>query len=62
MTDTETTEIAQELHELNITQGKIKRLMKNWEQLTNEERVEEIQQCMNILQYPLERLGDSDGE
>lgn len=61
MTDTETTEIPQEIHELNIAQGKINALMDDWEQLTDEERVEQMEQCINILEYPVERIGDHDG-
>ena len=53
-------QIPQELHELNIAQGKINFLMDDWEQLTDEERVEQMEQCINILQYPIKRIGDPD--
>lgn len=60
MHNNDESEIPQELHELNIAQGKIKGLMGTWDELTDEERREEIEQCISLLEYPADRLGDAD--
>jgi hypothetical protein len=60
MNEQSTSEIPQELHELNIAQGKINRLIEDWHELSEEERIEQMEQSISILEYPVRRLSGCD--
>jgi len=53
MTDEE--ELPQVVHELNVTRGKLKQLIKQWDELSEEQQDEELQRCQTLLGYAVER-------
>lgn len=54
-------EIPIELHELNIVRGKLTYIMENWGEMSEQERAKELKRCKSLLEYPVQKVGDSDG-
>lgn len=50
------------LHELNVARGEINHLIREWHEIPEDERAEEIRRCHTLLGYAVDRAGDDRAE
>ena len=50
-------EMSMERMELNVARGKVVRISDEWEDMSDEERLQQIEQAIRLLEYPAERIG-----